>query len=127
MSVAINEETATAEATAPAAITLTDAAAAKLEEIMEQKGVRETHALRVFVSGSGCSGLQYGMTFDNNPRPVDAVFMQHGLRVIIDPQSLQYMTGSQIDFIDNEFGTGFHIENPNSVSSCSSGGCSGCH
>ncbi len=127
MSVAINEETATTVAEATDAITLTEAAAAKLEEIMNEKGVRETHGLRVFVSGSGCSGLQYGMTFDNNPRPVDAVFTQHGLRVIIDPQSLQYMTGSQIDFVDSEVGAGFHIDNPNSVSSCSSGGCSGCH
>lgn len=127
MSVAINEETATTVAEATDAITLTAAAAAKLEEIMTEKGVRETHGLRVFVSGSGCSGLQYGMTFDNAPRPVDVVSVQHGLRVIIDPQSLQYMSGSQIDFIDGEMGAGFHIDNPNSVSNCSTGGCSGCH
>lgn len=119
MSVTTIEETA--------AITLTEAAASKLEEIMNEKGVRETHGLRVFVSGGGCSGLQYGMAFDNNPRPVDAVFMQHGLRVIIDPQSLQYMEGAHIDFIAGETGGGFHIENPNVVSSCGSGGCSGCH
>ncbi len=127
MSVAINEETALPVAEAADAITLTAAAAAKLAEIMHEKGVAETHGLRVFVSGSGCSGLQYGMTFDNAPRPVDTVFMQHGLRVIIDPQSLQYMTGSQIDFIDGEVGAGFHIDNPNSVSTCGSGGCSSCH
>ena len=121
-------------------ITLT-AAAEKLLAIMEEKGVRETHGLRVFVSGGGCSGLQYGMTFDNNPRAVDTVFEQHGLRVIIDPQSLHYMAGAEIDYVDSLMGGGFHIENPNAVSSCGcghssarrerraagGGGCSSCH
>lgn len=119
MSVTAIEETA--------AITLTEAAASKLEAIMNDKGVRETHGLRVFVSGGGCSGLQYGMTFDSSPRPIDTVFTQHGLRVIIDPQSLRYMEGAHIDFIDGETGAGFHIENPNAVSSCGAGGCSSCH
>jgi len=123
-----------------AAITLTETAADKLSTIMTEKGVRETHGLRVFVSGGGCSGLQYGMTFDSNPRPVDLVFEQHGLRVIIDPQSLHYMEGSNIDYVDSLMGGGFHIENPNAVSSCGCGssfrtredgasggsGCSGC-
>jgi iron-sulfur cluster assembly protein len=106
---------------------------------MREKGVRESHALRVFVSGGGCSGLQYGMTFDPNPRDVDTVFMQHGVRVVIDPQSLRYMEGATIDFVDSLMGGGFHIENPNAVSSCGcgssfktkdqagAGGCSSCH
>jgi iron-sulfur cluster assembly protein len=108
-------------------ITLTPLAAEKLGELMEQKAVRDTHGLRVFIRGGGCSGFQYGMTFDANPRPIDTVFEQHGVRVIVDPQSLEYMTGSVIDFVDDPAGGGFHIENPNMVSSCSSGGCSGCH
>ena len=123
-------------------ITLTEAAAEKLNGIMTEKGVRETHGLRVFVSGGGCSGLQYGMTFDNNPREIDMVFTQHGMRVIVDPQSLQYMGGATIDFVDTLMGGGFHIENPNAVSSCGcghsfktkdgaeaggGGGCSSCH
>lgn len=121
-------------------VTLTETAAQKLLAIMEEKGVRETHGLRVFVSGGGCSGLQYGMTFDNNPRAVDMVFEQHGMRVIIDPQSLNYMSGSEIDYVDSLMGGGFHIENPNAVSSCgcghsfrtqengaAGGGCSSCH
>ena len=102
-------------------VTLTETAAAKLSAIMEEKGVRETHCLRVFVSGGGCSGLQYGMAFDNNPRAVDMVFEQRGLRVIIDSQSLNYMTGAKIDYVDSPMGGGFHIENPNAVSSCSAG------
>jgi iron-sulfur cluster assembly protein len=108
-------------------ITLTPAAVEKLGELMEQKGVRDTHALRVFIRGSGCSGFQYGMTFDSSPRPVDRVFEEHGLRVIVDPQSLEYMAGASIDYVEDPEGAGFHIENPNIVSSCgSSGGCSGC-
>lgn len=123
-----------------AVISLTETAAEKLSAIMTEKGVRDTHGLRVFVSGGGCSGLQYGMTFDNNPREVDTVFTQHGLRVIIDPQSLGYMEGATIDFVDSLMGGGFHIENPNAVSSCGcgssfktkdgaqgNGGCSSCH
>jgi iron-sulfur cluster assembly accessory protein len=124
-----------------AVITLTETAADKLNAIMTEKGVRETHGLRVFVSGGGCSGLQYGMTFDSNPREIDSVFSQHGLRVIIDPQSLGYMEGATIDFVDSLMGGGFHIENPNAASSCgcghsfktkdgaegNGGGCSSCH
>jgi iron-sulfur cluster assembly accessory protein len=116
-------------------ITLTPAAVDKLSAIMEEKGVRQTHALRVFVQGSGCSGLQYGMAFDNNRRPIDRVFKQHGLDVILDSQSLQYMAGSEIDYVDGPTGGGFHIENPNAMALCgcgprgeggASGGCSGC-
>jgi iron-sulfur cluster assembly accessory protein len=102
-------------------VTLTEAAAEKLDTIMKEKGVRETHGLRVFVSGGGCSGLQYGMTFDSDPRPVDTVSEQHGLRIIIDPQSRQYMEGASIDYVDSLMGGGFHIENPNAVSSCGCG------
>jgi iron-sulfur cluster assembly accessory protein len=126
-------ETQVAEA-ALASITLTPAAVDKLSAIMEEKGVRETHGLRVFVQGGGCSGLQYGMAFDSNPRPIDHVFKQHGLDIILDPQSLQYMAGSEIDYVDGPTGGGFHIENPNASPSCcssggesrASGGCGGC-
>jgi len=125
-----------------ALVTLTEIAAQKLLAIMEEKGVRETHGLRVFVSGGGCSGLQYGMTFDASPRDVDTVFEQRGLRVIVDPQSVNYMAGAEIDYVDSLMGGGFHIENPNAVSSCgcghsfrtkedsaagSGGGCGSCH
>lgn len=109
-----------------APVTLTQAAVEKLAGLMEEKGVRATHGLRVFVRGGGCSGLQYGMAFDDNPRPIDHVFEEHGLRVIIDPQSLQYMTGSSIDYVDDPTAGGFHIENPNVLASCGGGSCSSC-
>lgn len=109
-----------------APVTLTQAAAEKLAGLMEEKGVRATHGVRVFVRGGGCSGLQYGMAFDNSPRPIDHVFEEHGLRVIIDPQSLQYMTGSSIDYVDDPTAGGFHIENPNVLADCGGGSCSSC-
>ncbi len=102
-------------------ITLTQAAADKLLSIMTEKGVRETHALRVFVSGGGCSGLQYGMMFDDNVQPVDTVFERYGLRVAIDPRNLPYLEGASIDYVDSPTGAGFQIDNPNAVSAC--GGC----
>ena len=101
-------------------ITLTAAAAEKLGGVMESKGVKESHALRVFVKGGGCGGMQYGMTFDT-PREGDEVFEQHGLRVIVDPTSMFYINGANIDYIDNLMGGGFHIENPNATSSCGCG------
>ncbi len=124
MTVAPIEETAL--------ITLTATAADKLVEIMHEKGLADTYALRVFVSGGGCSGLQYGMTFDDNPRPMDTVFEQHGLRVIVDPRSLPYLVGASIDYVESSLGSGFQIDNPNAVSTCgcgqgsAQGGCSSC-
>ncbi len=122
-------------------VTLTQTAADKLLAIMNEKGMSNSHALRVFVSGGGCSGMQYGMSFETNPRSVDTVFEQHGLRVVIDPRSLPYLEGANIDYVDSLMGGGFHIENPNAVSSCGcghsfrskedgdaeGGGCSSCH
>ena len=80
-------------------ITLTETAAGKLGGIMEQKGMQDTHALRVFVKGGGCGGMQYGMTFDT-AREGDEVYEQHGMRVIVDPTSMFYIDGASIDYID---------------------------
>lgn len=102
-------------------ITVTTSAAEKLGGILEQKGLRTTHALRVFVKGGGCGGMQYGMTFDNETRDGDEVYEQNGLRVVVDPTSLFYINGANIDYVDNLMGGGFHIDNPNAVSSCGCG------
>ena len=102
-------------------VILTEAAAAKLQEVLEQKGVAETHGLRVFVQGGGCGGMQYGMTFDDNPREDDEVSVQFGIKVIVDPVSLFYINGARIDYVDSLMGGGFAIENPNAVSSCGCG------
>lgn len=101
-------------------VTLTTTAVEKLGGILEQKGLVGTHALRVFVRGGGCGGMQYGMTFDQ-PREDDEVYEQSGLSVIVDPTSLFYMDGANIDYVDNLMGGGFHIENPQATSSCGCG------
>jgi iron-sulfur cluster assembly protein len=102
-------------------VQLTETAAEKLGMILEQKGVKETHALRVFVKGGGCGGMQYGMTFDDNISEDDSVFESFGMKVVVDPTSLFYVGGSNIDYQDNLMGGGFHIDNPNATSSCGCG------
>jgi iron-sulfur cluster assembly protein len=78
-------------------------------------------ALRVFVSGGGCSGLQYGMALDDNVRPGDEVIEQDGLRILVDDFSSQHIRGSEIDYVDSLMGAGFTVHNPNAVHSCSCG------
>lgn len=102
-------------------ITITPTAAEKLSSVMDQKGLAETHGLRVFVKGGGCGGMQYGMTFDEANREGDEVYEQHGMKIMVDPTSLFYIDGSNIDYIDNLMGGGFHIDNPQAVSSCGCG------
>ena len=101
-------------------ITLTEMAADRLQQILEDKGLAN-YGLRVFVSGGGCSGLQYGMTFTEAPMDDDQVFEDHNIRLIVDPGSLNYLMGAEIDYIDSLMGGGFRIENPNAVQSCSCG------
>ena len=101
-------------------ITLTPTAADKLGGIMDEKGVKTSHALRIFVKGGGCGGMQYGMTFDE-AHEGDELYEQHGLRVIVDPTSLFYVDGANIDYVDNLMGGGFHIDNPNATSACGCG------
>jgi iron-sulfur cluster assembly accessory protein len=101
-------------------VNLTPAAAEKLSGIMSQKGMIDSHALRVFVKGGGCGGMQYGMTFDET-REGDEIYEQHGLRVIVDSTSLFYIDGANIDYVDNLMGGGFHIDNPQATSACGCG------
>lgn len=101
-------------------ITLTQIAADKLGNIMTEKGLTN-HALRVFVSGGGCSGLSYGMTFAPAPEADDQVFEASGVKVVIDPGSFTFLDGAEIDYIDSLMGGGFRIENPNAVQTCSCG------
>jgi len=101
-------------------VTLSASAADKLAEVMTQKGMTDA-ALRVFVSGGGCSGMQYGMAFDNEMDEADQLFESEGVKVVVDPVSLPYLQGATIDFVDSLMGGGFKIENPNAVSSCGCG------
>jgi iron-sulfur cluster assembly accessory protein len=101
-------------------ITLTESAAGQLQKLLEEKGMTD-HGLRVFVSGGGCSGLQYGMTFAEGPIDGDQVFEDQNIRLIVDSGSLMYLAGAEIDYVDSLMGGGFRIENPNAVQSCSCG------
>ena len=102
-------------------ITLTDKGAEKVREFLEaQSAVAETAGLRVGVRGGGCSGFQYALAFDEQ-RAGDSVFEQKGIRLLVDNQSLPYVQGSTIDFVDGLQGAGFKVDNPNVIAACGCG------
>lgn len=101
-------------------LSVSETAASRLLAMMQEKQL-ENYALRVFVAGGGCSGLQYGMTFDDEVREGDNEFYTGGLRVLVDPISASYLVGASIDYVDSLMGGGFKIDNPNAVSSCGCG------
>jgi len=100
-------------------ITLSARAAAQVSAMQTELNEPQKH-LRVFVESGGCSGFQYGMSFDE-PKADDARFQSEGVTVIMDPASIAYMQGSQIDFDDGLQGKGFEIKNPNAQSTCGCG------
>jgi iron-sulfur cluster assembly protein len=99
-------------------IDLKPAAVTKLQSIITEKGL-VGYGLRVFVSGSGCGGMEYGMGFDKT-RDGDTVETVEGMQIYVDPASAQYLEGTTVDFVDEE-GGGFRIDNPNPVGGCSCG------
>ena len=103
-------------------ITVTPEAAKAVLDIMQEKKL-ENHALRIYVAGSSCSGVQFGMAIDDNINPTDTQVDTEGLKVLVDHQSLEYVNGAKVDFVnDPNQGTGFVINNPNAQTG---GGC-GC-
>ncbi|MBI3159315.1 MAG: iron-sulfur cluster insertion protein ErpA [Chloroflexi bacterium] len=101
-------------------ISLTEAAANAVRELLEKRNL-PGHALRVFISGGGCSGYQYGMALEGEPRPTDLVLEQFGVKVVVDEVSIDYLRGANIDYVEDVMGSGFKIENPNATSSCGCG------
>ena len=101
-------------------ITLTSAAAVAVRELLAKRNL-EGYALRVFVSGGGCSGYQYGMALEGNVRDSDLVFEQHDVKLVVDEISINYLRGSTVDYVDEIMGSGFKIDNPNAVASCGCG------
>lgn len=107
--------------TQTASVDITPPAAAAIQDLMTKRDLTD-YALRVFISGGGCSGYQYGMALEGNIRENDLTFEQHGVRLVIDEVSIDYLNGAVIDYVeDNLLGTGFKIENPNAVASCGCG------
>ena len=106
-------------------VSLSPAAAETIRDLLQQRNLDDSYALRVYVSGRSCSGFEYGMGLDNKPNETDTTFESEGLKVLIDEVSIQYMAGATIDFIDDERGKGFLVDNPNTAPACSceSGSC----
>ena len=100
-------------------INMTPAAADKVRELLAQEN-DPSLALRVFVAGGGCSGLQYGMTLDEEQEG-DTVISISGFNILVDEMSMGYIDGSEIDYVDSLMGAGFTVNNPNAVSSCGCG------
>ena len=104
----------------PAPLVFTDNAAAKVKQLIDEEGNLELK-LRVFVTGGGCSGFQYGFTFDEAVSDDDTSMQKNGVTLLIDPMSLQYLGGAEIDYQEGVEGAQFVIKNPNATSTCGCG------
>ena len=98
----------------------TDSAAAKVADLIAEEGNPDLK-LRVFVTGGGCSGFQYGFTFDEEVAEDDAVIEKGGVTLLIDPMSYQYLVGAEIDYVEGIEGAQFVIRNPNATTTCGCG------
>ena len=104
----------------PDPLLFTDNAANKVKQLIEEEGNADLK-LRVFVSGGGCSGFQYGFTFDEVTNEDDTVLNKNGVQLLIDPMSFQYLVGAEIDYQENLEGSQFVIKNPNATTTCGCG------
>ena len=102
-------------------ISLTDKAVQMIKITREQEGIEEAHGLRVAVRGGGCSGMEYALDFEREPRENDVVISYDGLQVYIDAISARYLQGTQIDYVLGTTGAGFKFNNPNATGSCGCG------
>ena len=101
-------------------LVFTDAAASKVKQLIEEEDNQDLK-LRVFVSGGGCSGFQYGFTFDEDVNDGDTEVENDGVVLLIDPMSFQYLTGAEIDYTEGLEGAQFVIRNPNATTTCGCG------
>jgi iron-sulfur cluster insertion protein len=104
----------------PAPLVFTDNAAGKVKQLIDEEGNPDLK-LRVFVTGGGCSGFQYGFTFDEAINEDDTSMQKNGVTLLIDPMSLQYLGGAEIDYQEGAEGAQFVIKNPNATSTCGCG------
>jgi iron-sulfur cluster insertion protein len=105
---------------APPPLVFTDSAAMKVKDLIEEEGNPDLK-LRVFVQGGGCSGFQYGFTFDEIVNEDDTAMDKNGVTLLIDSMSYQYLVGAEIDYTDGLEGAQFVIKNPNATSTCGCG------
>ncbi len=104
----------------PPSLVFTDAAASKVKQLIEEED-NQNLKLRVFVSGGGCSGFQYGFTFDENLQDGDTSVENGGITLLVDPMSFQYLMGAEIDYTEGLEGAQFVIRNPNAQTTCGCG------
>jgi iron-sulfur cluster insertion protein len=104
----------------PAPLVFSDAAAAKVKSLIAEEGNPDLK-LRVFVTGGGCSGFQYGFTFDEEVSDDDTAMQKDGVTLLIDPMSYQYLVGAEIDYTEGLEGAQFVIKNPNATTTCGCG------
>ena len=97
-----------------------DSAASKVKDLIDEEGNPELK-LRVFVTGGGCSGFQYGFTFDEVANEDDTALQKNGVTLLVDPMSYQYLVGAEIDYTEGLEGSQFVIKNPNATSTCGCG------
>jgi iron-sulfur cluster insertion protein len=109
-----------AETINDAGLVFTDSAARKVRELLDEEPNPE-QVLRVFITGGGCSGFQYGFKFDEAVADDDMVVENHGVTLVVDPMSLQYLTGAEIDYKESVEGAQFVIRNPNAQTTCGCG------
>jgi len=101
-------------------LTLTERASEKMKAVLQEEE-KPDFGLRVYVTGGGCSGYQYGMAFEEKESDEDAVFEQHGIKLFVDPYSQPMLDGTEIDYNDDLESAGFSIKNPNAKSTCGCG------
>ena len=117
----MQSDTASAgQAMPPPPVVFTDAAATKVGELIREEQNPDLK-LRVFISGGGCSGFQYGFTFDENTEDGDSEVVNQGVTLVIDPMSVQYLMGAEIDYKEDLQGAQFIIRNPNATTTCGCG------
>ena len=104
----------------PVPILITDSAAAKVADLIAEEG-NAALKLRVFVQGGGCSGFQYGFTFDEDVNEDDTEFLKNGVTLLVDSMSFQYLVGAEIDYKEDINGSQFVIKNPNATTTCGCG------
>ncbi len=102
-------------------IYISDKAKAKLEQLMQEAGIDNSHYVRVSVVGGGCSGLSYKLDFDDETKPMDQVFEDKGIKIVCDLKSFLYLVNTELDFSDGLNGKGFNFVNPNASRSCGCG------
>ena len=106
--------------TAERRIVITESAARRIAALKQQEAAGDAF-LRIAVSGGGCSGFQYGLSFDDQKNPDDLAFDRDGVTVVVDDVSLDLLNGAEIDFVEDLMGASFQIRNPNAASSCGCG------